>query len=707
MKKRTLSCLLAVSMILGLVGCGQKEPEATPKEETYTATAQGFGGEVTATITVVDGKVTACKLTGDKETPDVGGKALADLENQVVAAGGAEIDGVSGATMTSDAVRAAVQDCIDQANGVEKKAEISYKAGTYEGTAPGMMGEIKVSVTVDGTSIKSVDVISCNDTQMIGQGLDTAPVELLPRQIVEYQTLNVDAVTGATVTSNGLKTAVANALEGSGVELSLLQNGPKPAQTTTDEALTCDVVVAGAGGAGLLAAIEAAYNGAKVIVVEKAGSLTGSSTRNGGLLMAAGTKYIDLPTETLIDFIYDEIGEKKVDETRIRGFVEGSNDMLEFVMSLGTVIENVQNIWDGAVELPAVYMAAAENPDGEIDLKGYTTNVGSHYIAPLYKKAVELGVEFKFNTPMTSLTTDDTGKVTGIVCQRLDGTTVTVQANATIIATGGFGGDPAKIAANKTMQEGQYYYCGANTNTGEGMLAAQAIGADIRYEDDMPFLATLSSNYTGNWFLSLLVTPEGKRFTKEYDYHNAVSADLNRAGFCYAYEIIDEDFAGESYAAAIAACKDGSAGASVVEAGSVQELAEKLDMDTAVLEATLTRYNELCAKGVDEDYSKDANYMIPITTDGSKKLYALKSTVAVTDSFGGIKTDPTTHVLDKEGKAISGLYAAGAVAFTDWIDVEYPGCGYGFGIALYTGRVAGTTAVADMGMDVKDIVIER
>ncbi len=717
MIKRILACFLAICLCLGLMSCAQSNPAPTTTpaaeepgsdavaEETFTATSQGFGGDVTATITMAGGELTACVLTGDAETPAIGGNALSTLEEQVLAAGGADIDGVAGATITSNAVKAAVQDCLDQANGVEKTETLSFIPGTYEGSAFGMMGEIKVSVTVDKTSIQEINVTEFNETQLIGWGLDTAPIELLPQEMVKYQTLNVDAVTGATVTSNGLKSAVANALAASGVEISLLQNGPKPVRESSDETLSCDIVVAGAGGAGLMAALEAAYNGADVIVVEKAGVLTGSSTRNGGLLMAAGTEYADLSTEALIDFIYEDIGRKNVDEVRIRGLVEGSNDLLKFFMHQGTVIECVQNIWDGAVDLPAVYMAAAENPDCEIDLKEYTTSIGSYYIVPLYERALELGVKFLFNTPMTSLTTEN-GRVTGLLCERADGTSVQVSADSTILATGGFAGDPEKIAANRTMQENQYSYYGSNTNTGEGMLAAEAIGAAIRYEDDMPFLATLTSAYTGNWFLSLMVTPAGERFTKEYDYHNAVSADLNRAGWCYAYEIIDESFEGDAYAAAIAAHEDGSAGANVVAADSVQELAEKLAMDPSTLEATLTRYNELCAMGVDEDYGKDAQYLKPIAVDGSKRLFALKSTVSITDSFGGIQTDPVARVLDTDGDPISGLYAAGAVAFTDWIDVEYPGCGYGFAIALYMGRMAGVTALTDMGVpDVKDIVL--
>ena len=702
MKKRITAALLAAGLLLSLTAIGAAE--AT----TFTATAQGFGGDVTAVVTLEDLRITACELTGEQETAEIGGKALPELEAQVVKAGSAEIDGVSGATLTSNAVKAAVRDCLDQANGVEKSTTAVYKAGTYEGTGRGMMGEIRVKVTVDETSIRQVEVVSQNDTEMIGWGLETAPVELLSRQIVEYQSLNLDAVTGATVTSNGVKAAVANALEASGVDVSLLQNGPKAVSGSVDEELTCDVVVAGAGAAGLMAAVEAAYNGANVIVVEKAGVLTGSATRNGGLLMASGTPYTDVDNEALIDFLYAEIGNKNVDEERIRGFVEGSADMLAFFESLGTVIENVQNICDGVVELPVVYNAAKENPDGVVDLKPWTISIGSLYMAPLYEKAVELGVEFRFNTPMTSLTTDDEGGVNGILCERKDGTRVVIQADATILATGGFAGDPARILANKTMKEGQFYYVGANTNTGEGMMAAQAVGAAVRYEDDMPFLATLQNKYTSTKFRSLMITPEGEHFTKEYDYHNAVSADLNRAGWCYAYEIIDESFGDDSsYAAAIAAAADGSAGGAVIVASSVQELAEKLGMDAAVLGQTLERYNEMCAKGVDEDYGKIAEYLKPIATDGSRTLYALKDTENVTDSFGGIKTDPTAHVLSENGERIPGLYAAGAVAFTDWIDVEYPGCGYGFGTALYMGRMAGTHAASDLGMEGKDILLDK
>ena len=128
----------------------------------------------------------------------------------------------------------------------------------------------------------------------------------------------------------------------------------------------------------------------------------------------------------------------------------------------------------------------------------------------------------------------------------------------------------------------------------------------------------------------------------------------------------------------------------VPHAATIGELAEKIGVDKAALEATVARYNELCAKGVDEDFGKPAQYMIPVEGD---EYYAFRMTPGTSVTFGGLEIDVNARVLDTNNQPIPGLYAAGEVAFTGLFDAEYPCCGMAIGSAVYYGRIAAESAV--------------
>lgn len=125
-------------------------------------------------------------------------------------------------------------------------------------------------------------------------------------------------------------------------------------------------------------------------------------------------------------------------------------------------------------------------------------------------------------------------------------------------------------------------------------------------------------------------------------------------------------------------------------ANSIEELAALIEIDPATLKATVDRYNELCAAGKDEDFGKSATKMIPLT---GPTYAAIKLNPAVTVTYGGLVTDTASRVLNAEGSPISGLYAAGEVAFSGLFGTEYPCCGMAIGSAIYYGRIAGQEAV--------------
>ena len=267
---------------------GSKAPDTTPAAAealytagSYSASEQGFGGPVTVTLTVDESKITDVKIEGKDETPNVGGAAFEPLQKSVLDAQSGEIDAVSGATITSDAVKKAVANAIGQAKGeaAAPAGELAFTAGTYTGSGEGYNGPVEVSVTFDDKAVTAIEVTSSKETEHVG---DIAFDILIPDMIKANGT-GVDAVSGATFSSRALKEAVNAAAEEAGVT-----NASQFAANTVEVKAqapiedTWDVVIVGAGGAGITAAAQAAQDGNTVLVIEKNAEIGGNTLVSGG-----------------------------------------------------------------------------------------------------------------------------------------------------------------------------------------------------------------------------------------------------------------------------------------------------------------------------------------------------------------------------------------------------------------------------------------
>ena len=252
----------------------------TPGE--YEGSAQGFGGAVNVKLTVDEEAITAIEITGDGETPALGGAAIEQMGAAYVGQADAEgVDGMTGATITSDAVKAAVGNALAQARGeAQEVAEIAFTPGTYEGTAAGYNGDVVLSVTFTENAIESIEVVSSAETEHVG---DVAYDILFP-QIIEYTSTGVDSVSGATFTSRAVFGAVNAAAEQAGCDVAALQAGARPFAYEAQEPIevTHDVVIVGAGGAGIAAAAQAAQNGDTVLVIETNAEVGGNTLVSGG-----------------------------------------------------------------------------------------------------------------------------------------------------------------------------------------------------------------------------------------------------------------------------------------------------------------------------------------------------------------------------------------------------------------------------------------
>ncbi len=283
MKKRLTALSLALVMALSVTACQSKEPDAagiyTPG--TYEGSAQGYGGTVTVSLTVDANAITDVSIAGEQETPSVGGAALEELAKQVKDAQSAEIDGVTGATLTSDAVKEAAAAALAAAKG-EGSADnspLSYTAGTYTGTAAGYNAELALDVTFSDTAVTDIQVNSSKETDHVG----TSAFDIMFADIIAANGTGVDMVSGATFTGRAVKEAVnAAAEQAKATNMAAFKANTVEHKAGDPVEGTWDVVIVGAGGAGMAAAAQAAQDGNTVLVLEANAEMGGNTLVSGG-----------------------------------------------------------------------------------------------------------------------------------------------------------------------------------------------------------------------------------------------------------------------------------------------------------------------------------------------------------------------------------------------------------------------------------------
>ena len=674
--KKILAMVLALCMMLPAMALAQ-----TPG--TYTAEAKGFSSDVKVTVTLTETGIADVTLDVSGETPAIGGAAADALKAAILEKQSAEFDAVAGATVTSNAVKAALQKCLDEAAGVAAW-DGTYTPGTYTATAKGKIADITVEVTFTENAIADVKVVAHNETLGLGYGVSTAPIDMFPGQIVENQTLAVDAVTNATVTGNAILAAVADAVKQAGGDAEVLKTAE--AKVAGEEIVyDVEVVVVGAGAAGLSAALAAQEMNANVLVLEKGGITGGSTVRSGGKILAAGTPWqekqgytdsAEMMYEYLMSFDRDDI----MNEELVMTFSKGSAENLQWLEDRGVQVQDVEYIHS------ALTPWRVHNTMGG---GGQTSGHGGQITAPLTNRYEGNGGKIVYNCRATELITNEAGTVVGVKAVMTDGTPVTVNAKSVILATGGYAKNEEMLDKYEDFLPNNLYGTVPNTCVGDGLVMATAIGAKNFDAPGLQLVYVSYDCYCGiNEESGLIVSEDGLRVVDEYTYQSHVATALADAKSTCGYYIVAKKggYAVEPYPM----IQWGVTMEHVPHAATIGELAEKIGVDKAALEATVARYNELCAKGVDEDFGKPAQYMIPVEGD---EYYAFRMTPGTSVTFGGLEIDVNARVLDTNNQPIPGLYAAGEVAFTGLFDAEYPCCGMAIGSAVYYGRVAADSAI--------------
>ena len=617
---------------------------------TYTSQANGFGGPVEVTLTVGDGGgITEVSVKGASETPEIGGAALPVLQDQILKTQSAELDGVSGATFTSDAVRKAAGVCIALANGEEipeiptPEGDNLYVPGTYTGTSKGFGGDIEVTVTVSENAIEDIQITGDHETENIG----SFAVDMLGEKILEAQSPEIDALTGATVTSNGILRALNDALVLAGADLTRFAKTEEAAAPLKKyEDLDCDIVIIGAGGAGMTAAIDATQAGKKVILLEKMPYAGGNTTKATGGMNAAETHYqkeqgIEDSVET---FIEDTMkgGHDLNNKDLVTVMAKNSAAGIDWLDSIGAPLPKVS--FSGGATNKRIH--APEDGSG----------VGAYLVTRFLNKIDELGINVMYNTKATSLMTLE-GKVVGVKAEGPDAY-YTINAKAVILATGGFGNNQEMIVNYRNDLLGTVT-TSAPGITGDGIEMAEEVGADLvdieqiqlhpTVEQGTSMLITESVRGDG----AILVNQEGKRFINELLTRDVVSAgELEQTG-SYAYIIFDQRLRD-----GLKAIEKYVSTGITVQADTIEGLAEQLDIDPATLAETLATWNQYVADKKDPEFGRDTG----MDNDLSQPpYYAIKIAPGIHHTMGGVRIDTKAQVIDTNGKPIPGLFAAGEV----------------------------------------------
>ncbi len=557
------------------------------------------------------------------------------------------------------------------------------------GTAKGFGGDVTVTLTVENGVITAAKAEGANETPGVG----TPALEKLPAAMVAGNTVNVDVVAGATFTSNAVIEAAKAALVAAGLNPEDYMTKAE-AVKAEDAVLEADVVIIGAGGAGMTSALTAAEKGAKVVIVESQAAVGGNSVRATGGMNAGDTTYQDnaefaqaagvektlasaastyadhavitsLAEEVKFQWMaYQQAGKDYFDtvelmqlDTMIGG--KGINDPALVEVLAENSAEGIEWLRKYNIDLvnTGAFGGASVNRIHWPKVDGKKTSVGA-YMIPLLEDACEANenITILFETTANEIVMVD-GAAKGIKATGKTGNTVTVNADAVIIAAGGFGANLDMVASYQPSLKG-FMTTNAAGLQGQGIAMAQAVGAAVVDMDQIQIhptvqadtAALITEGLRGDG--AILVNAEGKRFIDEVGTRDVVSAaEIAQTG-SYSWLIVDDAML-QASSTIQGYVKKGF----VFSGATYEELAAQIGVPADAFAATMNAWNGYVAAKNDPDFGR-VSFANPLDT---APYYAIKVTAGIHHTMGGVKINTLTQVLTEAGEAIPGLYAAGEV----------------------------------------------
>ena len=575
-----------------------------------------------------------------------------------------------------------------------KSASTSSDAGVsgdFTGTAKGFGGDVSVTLTLTDGAITGCTAEGKDETEGVG----SQAIAKMPGEIAESGSIAVDGVSGATITSTAIKEAAAAALTAAGLNPDDYKTAVEKDAAAEDSTVDADVVVVGAGGAGMTAAITAAAEGKSVVILESQSMVGGNSVRaTGGMnagktvyqdenefgesagvektLKTAAEKYADNETITALAKTVSEqwaayqanptgyfdsvelmeldtmIGGKGINDPElVETLCANSADAIDWLDEHGITLHDVSSFGGASVK-------RIHRP---VNAEGKTVSVGSYMIPLLEENCKKAGVQILLNTTANEILTDANGAAAGIKATGSTGETVTVNAKAVVLTTGGFGANLDMVVKYKPELKG-FMTTNAPGIQGQGIEMAQAIGAATVDMDQIQIHPTVEANTAALITEGLrgdgavLINAEGKRFIDEVGTRDVVSAaEIAQTG-SYSWLVVDQAMVDAS-SVIQGYIKKGY----TVTGETYEELGKAMGVDAAAFAETMDKWNGYVEAKNDPDFGR-TSFANPLNT---APYYAVKVTAGVHHTMGGLKINANTEVLNEKGEVIPGLFAAGEV----------------------------------------------
>ena len=564
-------------------------------------------------------------------------------------------------------------------------------SGDFTGTAKGFGGDVSVTLTLTDGAITGCTAEGKDETQGVG----SEAIAKMPGEIAESGSIAVDGVSGATVTSTAIKEAAAAALTAAGLNPDDYKTAVENNATAEDSTVDADVVVVGAGGAGMTAAITAAAEGKNVVILESQSMVGGNSVRaTGGMnagktvyqdenefgesagvektLKTAAEKYADNETITALAKTVSEqwaayqanptgyfdsvelmeldtmIGGKGINDPElVETLCANSADAIDWLDEHGITLHNVSSFGGASVK-------RIHRP---VNAEGKTVSVGSYMIPLLQENCEKAGVKMMLDTTATEILTDANGAAVGVKATGASGETVTVNAKAVVLTTGGFGANLDMVVKYKPELKG-FMTTNAPGIQGQGIEMAQAIGAATVDMDQIQIHPTVEANTAAliteglRGDGAILINEEGQRFIDEVGTRDVVSAaEIAQTG-SYSWLVVDQAMVDAS-SVIQGYIKKGY----TVTGETYEELGKAMGVDAAAFAETMEKWNGYVEAKNDPDFGR-TSFANPLNT---APYYAVKVTAGVHHTMGGLKINANTEVLNEKGEVIPGLFAAGEV----------------------------------------------
>ena len=575
-----------------------------------------------------------------------------------------------------------------------KSASTSSDAGVsgdFTATAKGFGGDVSVTLTLTDGVITGCTAEGKDETEGVG----SQAIAKMPGEIAESGSIAVDGVSGATITSTAIKEAAAAALTAAGLNPDDYKTAVENDAAAEDSTVDADVVVVGAGGAGMTAAITAAAEGKSVVILESQSMVGGNSVRaTGGMnagktvyqdenefgesagvektLKTAAEKYADNETITALAKTVSEqwaayqanptgyfdsvelmeldtmIGGKGINDPElVETLCANSADAIDWLDEHGITLHNVSSFGGASVK-------RIHRP---VNAEGKTVSVGSYMIPLLQENCEKAGVKMMLDTTATEILTDANGAAVGVKATGASGETVTVNAKAVVLATGGFGANLDMVVKYKPELKG-FMTTNAPGIQGQGIEMAQAIGAATVDMDQIQIHPTVEANTAAliteglRGDGAILINEEGQRFIDEVGTRDVVSAaEIAQTG-SYSWLVVDQAMADAS-SVIQGYIKKGY----TVTGATYEELGKAMGVDAAAFAEIMEKWNGYVEAKNDPDFGR-TSFANPLNT---APYYAVKVTAGVHHTMGGLKINANTEVLNEKGEVIPGLFAAGEV----------------------------------------------